>query len=616
MLRGLAACKEGTDLNGQFVNPILPGFYPDPSVCRVGEDYWLVTSTFSYFPGVPVFHSRDLVNWEQVGHVLDRPSQLNLDGVAHSHGIFAPTIRHHAGVFYMITTLVGKQGNFIVTASHPAGPWSEPFWLDDAPGIDPSLFFDEDGTAWVTGTADAPDAAYWGDNEIWMRQLDLETMKLTGPRHGLWRGALKQAMWPEAPHLYRIGDWYYLMIAEGGTEFYHSVTIARSKSLTGPYEGNPANPILTHRHLGKDAPIWNPGHADLVRTPAGEWWMVCLASRPYGGHFRNMGRETFLAPVVWEDGWPVVSPGTGRLEFQYATPVHATAETPAGDGSFSGSPSDASADVSAGNCATAGAEGTTRQAVSAGGAAATPCAGCNGRTGGCCGTTGRPSVPGAVGMQGQPPTSPAYVCEHDDFDTETLSPVWNFLRTPRQLWWSLSARPGFLRMRLRPAFLGEAVNPCFLGRRQQHMTFTITTELRFSPDRDGQSAGLVLLQSDAWHVRLALVRMDGALMLQLVQVRNGVETELAHADLLDATEVAAGMPPLVLRVEAEMQSLRFLCGRDEAHLMVLADEVDARMLSTDMAGGFVGTYVGMFAQGENPDDLALADFDSFTYEGC
>lgn len=148
------------------------------------------------------------------------------------------------------------------------------------------------------------------------------------------------------------------------------------------------------------------------------------------------------------------------------------------------------------------------------------------------------------------------------------------------------------------------------------MTFTITTELRFSPDRDGQSAGLVLLQSDAWHVRLALVRMDGALMLQLVQVRNGVETELAHADLLDATEVAAGMPPLVLRVEAEMQSLRFLCGRDEAHLMVLADEVDARMLSTDMAGGFVGTYVGMFAQGENPDDLALADFDSFTYEGC
>ena len=187
------------------------------------RDYWLVTSTFSYFPGVPVFHSRDLVHWEQAGHVLDRPSQLDLDGVSHSHGIFAPTIRHHEGVFYMITTLVGKQGNFIVTAAHPAGPWSDPFWLDDAPGIDPSLFFDNDGTAWVTGTADAPDAAYWGDNEIWMRQLDLETMKLTGPRHGLWRGALKQAMWPEAPHLYRIGDWYYLLIAEGGTEYYHSV---------------------------------------------------------------------------------------------------------------------------------------------------------------------------------------------------------------------------------------------------------------------------------------------------------------------------------------------------------------------------------------------------------
>ena len=218
-------------------------------------------------------------------------------------------------------------------------------------------------------------------------------------------------------------------------------------------------------------------------------------------------------------------------------------------------------------------------------------------------------------MQGQSPPT-AYVCEHDGFDMEILSPVWNFLRTPRESWWSLTERPGFLRMRLRPAFLGDQVNPCFLGRRQQHMTFTITTVLWFSPDRDGQSAGLVLLQSDDWHLRLAVVRMDGALVLQLVQVQKGVETELAYADLLDATEAVADIQPLVLRVEAEMQSLRFLCGRDEEHLMVLVDGVDARMLSTDLAGGFVGTYVGMFAQGENPDAIAVADFDSFTYEGC
>ncbi len=588
-------------MNGQFLNPIIPGFYPDPSVCRVGEDYWLVTSTFSYFPGVPVFHSRDLVNWEQVGHVLERPSQLDLDGVGHSAGIYAPTIRYHDGLFYMITTLVGNGGNFIVTAANPAGPWSDPHWLTDAPGIDPSLFFEEDGTAWVTGTADAPDAAYWGDNEIWMRQLDLGTMKLTGPRYGLWRGALKHAMWPEAPHLYRIGDWYYLMIAEGGTDYGHSVTIARSKTLTGPYEGNPSNPILTHRHLGKAAPISNPGHADLVQTAAGNWWMVCLASRPYGGLYRNLGRETFLAPVVWEEEWPIVSPGTGRLEFRYPLPVVDGLEPAAHGTSLPGTIENG---------------GHSSASTTGGQADASGCAGCAGRSGGCCGTTGRPTVPGAVGPNGSDMAVPRYVCEHDDFDAAALSLQWNFLRTPRETWWSLTVRPGFLRMRLRPVRLGEKANPCFLGRRQQHMTFTATTELRFAPDDDGQAAGLALVQSDDWHFRLAVVREPQGLMIRLHQVKAGVETVLAEAELLDANAMTAGIPPLVLRVEAEEQQLRFLCGLNEEKLAVLLDGVDARMLSTDMAGGFVGTYVGLFAEGENPTGQAVADFGSFTYEGC
>lgn len=572
-----------------FNNPILPGFYPDPSICRVGDDYWLVTSSFSYFPGVPVFHSLDLVNWEQVGHVLDRPSQLDLDGVGHSQGIFAPTIRYHDGLFYLITTLVGKQGNFLVTAKNPAGPWSDPYWLEDAPGIDPSLYFNEDGKAWVTGTAESPFPEYWGDNEIWMRELDLPAMKLTGLRFGLWRGAAKQAHWPEAPHLYKLGDWFYLMIAEGGTEYNHAVTIARSRDLTGPYEGNPANPILTHRHLGKGAPLWNAGHADLVQTQAGEWWMVCLASRPYGGYFRNLGRETFLAPVIWEDEWPVVSPGTGKLEFRYPFP-----------------------DV--GNAAQVGNRIVTLSARPS------SCGGCAGRVGGCCGTTGRAGasgnrIPGDGAMAAET-SGTGYICDFDGFDSDTLAYAFNQLRTPREQWWTLTERPGFLRMRLRPAYLGEQVNPGFMGRRQQHMTFTVTAELEFNPDSEGQSAGLALLQSDLWHIRLAVVRVGRELLARLVRCENGVPVVVAEAELAQLNELGGNGLRLMMRIEAEEQELRFLCGLEESRLAVLAEDIDSRMLSTDVAGGFVGTYVGMFAEGENPTGTTVADFDSFSYEGC
>ena len=598
-----------------FGNPILPGFYPDPSICRAGDDYWLVTSSFSYFPGIPIFHSLDLVNWEQLGHVLDRPSQLDLDGVGHSQGIYAPTIRYHDGLYFLITTLVGKQGNFIVTARNPAGPWSDPYWLEDAPGIDPSLYFSEDGRVWVTGTAEAPNAEYRGDNEIWMRELDLSRMKLTGPRFGLWRGAAKKAHWPEAPHLYKIGDWHYLMIAEGGTEYNHAVTIARSRDLTGPYEGNPANPILTHRHLGKGSPIWNAGHADLVQTQTGEWWMVCLASRPYGGSFRNMGRETFLAPVVWEDEWPVVSPGTGKLEFGYASPDVGNA--------LAGhrfeidlyrsvdEPRKAGADANASRDFIQTVTLSTRPAS---------CGGCTGRAGGCCGTSGRSGasgnrVPGAMAVAAEP-SGTGYICEFDGFDADRLAYAFNMLRTPREPWWSLTARPGFLQMRLRPVYLGEQANPCFVGRRQQHMTFTVTAELEFNSDSEGQSAGLALLQSDAWHMRFAVVRAENGIQARLIRCENSIPVVVAEAELAELDELCENGLRLMLRIEAEEQELRFLCGFEESRLAVLAEHIDARMLSTDMAGGFVGTYVGMFAEGENPTGITVADFDSFSYEGC
>jgi len=297
-------------------NPILSGFYPDPSICSVGEDFYLVTSTFAYFPGVPIFRSKDLINWKQIGNILTRESQLNLIGVGHSQGIFAPTLRYHDGTFYLITTNISRGGNFIVTAKKPEGPWSDPYWLEGAEGIDPSLFFDDDGKAYYVGTRPNSDGVkYDGDWEIWTQELDLNKLCLIGDSHRIWKGAMRNVIWPEGPHLYKKDNYYYLMIAEGGTGPEHSVTMARNTSIYGEYKGCPRNPIVTHRHLGKEYPIKHVGHGDLVKAKDDKWFMVMLASRTCDGYC-NTGRETFLARVIWEEGWPVVNPGTGILELE------------------------------------------------------------------------------------------------------------------------------------------------------------------------------------------------------------------------------------------------------------------------------------------------------------
>jgi alpha-N-arabinofuranosidase len=308
------------DRGATFDNPVLPGFYPDPSVIRVGEDFYLVTSTFEYFPGVPIFHSRDLVRWQQIGHVLDRPSQLDLDGVGASDGIYAPTLREHKGTFYMVTTLVRRKPkdhytNFVVTAKSPAGPWSDPYVLADSFWrIDPSLFFDDDGKAYYIGNRTVSPPPYPNHRIISVQELDLATMKLVGPVHDIGEGHARNAYAPEAPHLYKKDGYYYLLIAEGGTFETHAVTISRSKTLAGPYELARVNPILTHRHLGPGLDIHSVGHADLVDTPKGEWWMLALGMRGVAGHCCNLGRETFLVPVRWDAGqWPIVNPGVGRV---------------------------------------------------------------------------------------------------------------------------------------------------------------------------------------------------------------------------------------------------------------------------------------------------------------
>lgn len=306
-----------------FTNPVIEGFSPDPSVCAVGEDFYLVTSTFAYFPGIPIYHSKDLVNWTQIGNVLTTEEQLNLKDTDHSQGIFAPTIRYNDGTFYVTTTNVTHGGNFVVTAEDPAGPWSEPYFIDNSPGIDSSLFFD-DGRCYYIGTRPNPTGpTYNGDWEVWLQEFDLETLQLTGVSTKIWEGAMKNAIWPEGPHIYIKDGYYYLLIAEGGTGYNHSITIARSENVDGPYIGNKNNPIITHRHLGKDFPVHNVGHGDLVQATDGSWYLTCLASRVFDG-YNNLGREVFLAEVKWEDGWPVINPGVGRLleEQEHKLPLY------------------------------------------------------------------------------------------------------------------------------------------------------------------------------------------------------------------------------------------------------------------------------------------------------
>jgi len=282
----------------QLRNPVIPGYHPDPSVCRVGDHYYLVNSSFQYFPGVPIYHSKDLVNWELIGNVLDRESQLPLKGASSWLGIYAPTIRYHEGTFYMITTNVGNGGNFMVTASNPAGPWSEPIWLEQQ-GIDPSLWF-ENGKCYMVSNP---------DNTIMLCEIDPRTGKQLTESKALWRGT--GGRYPEGPHLYKKDGYYYLLISEGGTELAHGLTIARSKKIDGPYVANPHNPLLTNCSLdGQTMQIQGTGHGDFVQATDGSWWMVFLAYRNMGGAYHHMGRETCLVPVEWKKGrWPVVNDG-------------------------------------------------------------------------------------------------------------------------------------------------------------------------------------------------------------------------------------------------------------------------------------------------------------------
>jgi xylan 1,4-beta-xylosidase len=527
------------DTSRAIENPVIPGFYPDPSICRVGSDYFLVTSSFEYLPGVPIFHSPDLVNFRQLGHCLVRDSQLDLRKAKSAQGTWAPTLRYHAGTFYMVTTnrLVA---NFYVTARDPAGPWSEPIFYDHT-GYDPSIFFDDDGTAYFTNTSD--------EGKIVQSTFEPKSGKRTSEIRELWAGT--GGPYAEAPHLYRRNGYYYLLLAEGGTGYEHRVTLARSRSPWGPFEACPHNPLLAHRDR-VDHPFQCAGHADLVEAEDGSWWAVCLGVRPIHRWMRyhHLGRETFVVPVTWgDDDWPHIGEA-GLIPEAISGPRLLNGQSPHVAYSLAVKP-------------------------------------------------GRPAGTDASDERYAGPV-------RDDFDAPELGLAWNYRKNPARERYSLSERSGSLRLRGAPLGLDdEEGSPTFVGRRQRHFDCRAATVVDFEPASDGEEAGLTVLMNPSHHYEVFVSRKKGE---RFVQARRRVDDLSVTSEPLP---LPAGAVKLEIRASAQRFRLGFVTADDGFHELLTGH---SRFLSSEIAGGFMGVYLAMYAAGNGRAESAPAYFDWFEYE--
>lgn len=527
----------------KLVNPILAGFYPDPSITKVGSDYYLVNSTFAYFPGIPVFHSKDLKNWKQIGNVIDRPTQMNFMGDRMTRGLFAPAINFHNGLFYITCTQIDHRGNFVMTAKSAAGPWSDPVWMPQVQGIDPSLFFDND-KAYVVYNGDAPDNKpfYSGHRTIRVNEFDPLTNKVKSENHILVNGGVdisKKPVWIEGPHIMKVGNWYYLYAAEGGTSVNHSEVVFRSKAALGPYVPYENNPILTQRGLPEDRknPITSAGHAEFVNGPDGRTYAVFLAVRPYEGNYYNTGRETFIAPVKWENEWPVINPDHKEIQYQYTV-----------------------------NYKEVKAKGTSPQ---------------NGNF--------------------------SYSTRFEN----GLDKSYLFLRTYDASWYKTSATKG-LTINLKPETCMERGNPAFIAKRQQHIICSAGTTLNFAATKPGEKAGLVAFQDES-HFYMICKSVDSS-QRAVVQLYKGTKNEKAM-ELLAEKPLTQGKQDIQFKITANGANYGFEYAPIGGAWQVLKNNVDGKYLSTEVAGGFIGSVFAMYATSSGNATTNTATFKSFNYKG-
>ncbi len=504
----------------QYRNPIIAGFYPDPSICRKNDDYYLVNSSFSYFPGIPIWHSKDLVSWKQIGYVLDRPSQLKLDGLELSAGIYAPTIRYNAtnNTFYVISTVVRGTYNFIVKTEDPLNGWSEPILLPQIKGIDPSLFFDDNGKNYIVNGGDPKVSQWKGHKAIWLTEYDTKTDKVIGEGKIIIDGGTdtsKHPLWLEGPHLYKVKGKYYLMAAEGGTSEEHSEVIFESEQVDGHYKPCKINPILTQRNLDTNRVncIASTGHADLIETSKNNWYAVFLGTRPYKNNYYNTGRETFLLPVHWKKNTPII------LKNGKPVPII-----------------------------------VTKNALNT-------------------------SVARHTGN----------FFWRDDFDKSILNLEWNMLRTPRDSWYKFA--DGKLVINATDRSIYDKVNPAFLGRRQQHMTFSVKTALMFTPKANNELAGLVLFQNEKNNIVIGKTMIDGEIFLIVQNRVNGKNEIIAKTEIKESFLNA--VIELYLTVDKDHCSIYF--GFSQQPKFILIDYLSIKHLSTQLSGGFVGSYIGLYA---------------------
>ncbi|MEL1222613.1 MAG: glycoside hydrolase family 43 protein [Candidatus Neomarinimicrobiota bacterium] len=540
---------------GYFINPIISGAHPDPSICRVGDDYYIVNSSFEYFPGLPIHHSKDLVNWELIGYGLHREDQcngeMNLVDVQSDGGIHAPTIRYHKGTFYIITTNVYNSGdgtpglmiNFIITAKNPSGPWSKPHIIEGAPGIDPDIFFDDNGKVYFTGTHSPGDMNSNGIGEIWIQELDIKKWKLVGERHTVWDGIF--GCCTEGPHIYKEHGLYYLLVAEGGTGKNHAVMIAASENILGPYEENQRNPILTTRHLSNNYFVNSTGHADMIELEDGRWYMVSLGKRNDLDGDANMGRETYLMPMQWEptivkweqvseDKWeplrylfPVVAPLTGKVERFTPLPF-----------------------------------------------------------------TDRPQYINNTVI--------------DDFLNENLDLRWTFIRVPEEKTYSLLENPGFLRLYSKPDKIEDRKRFSLVGFRQKESDFEFEVKMNFLPDKNEVESGVIHYQKEWNYLTNTVIKKRKKYYLEQKLKEKGKEVVTLKKTILKGYD-----GNIILKVKSNKDRYDFFYSLNDGSSFDYFTSIEAIKV---LDRNYTGALLGLFTTSNGVLSQDYADYDWVRYK--